>query len=224
MLKKSRKRIEFPTARLEAELRKFQGHKRIAGCDEVGVGALAGPLVVAAVVLNPRRKIEGINDSKKLSPKRREELAKEIKAKAWDYFISFYPASFVDEVNPHKTSRLGMEACIRALISANPTFVITDAMELTDCAVPHKALIHGDQKSVSVAAASILAKVARDKYMVSLDEKYPEFGFAENKGYGTGDHLRALKEYGPCPEHRLSYRPVQDSIQELPEAEWEEYS
>ena len=218
-MKKQRKRAGFPTARLEAKLRKFQGHIKVAGCDEVGVGALAGPLVVAAVVLNPRRKIEGLNDSKKLSPKRREELAKEIKSKAWDYFVSFYPASFIDEVNPHKTSKLGMEACVRALILAAPTFVITDAMKLTDCSVPHKALVHGDQKSISVAAASIIAKVARDEYMVLLDEKYPEFGFADNKGYGTKEHLMALKKHGPCPEHRLSYRPVQDSIQGLPEAD-----
>jgi ribonuclease HII len=223
-MKKGRKRSK-PTSILESRLHKYQGHKRIAGCDEVGVGALAGPVVVAAVVLDPRKKIMGLNDSKKLSPRKREVLALEIKQKAKDYFISFYPPAVVDRLNPHECSRLGMEACVRALITAKPTFVITDAMKLKNCLVPHKAVVRGDQKSVSVAAASILAKVARDQYMVELDKRYPEFGFAINKGYGTKEHLEALMEFGPSPEHRLTYRPVQASVRKLPEyVEWVDFS
>lgn len=192
-----------------------EGHRFVAGCDEAGRGALLGPLYAAAVILDPAIVIPGINDSKKLTPKRRELLAKEIRAKALAWQVVAITAEEVDTLNVYEASRQGMMRAIRALSPA-PDFILTDAMPLResggDVSIPHRAIIHGDALSVSIAAASILAKVARDEHLRKLDGVFPQYGLARNKGYGTRDHMTALARFGPCAEHRKTYQPVKDCL------------
>ncbi len=192
-----------------------EGCRFVAGCDEAGRGALLGPLYAAAVILDPTIVIPGINDSKKLTPKRREVLAKEIRAKALAWQVVAITAEEVDTLNVYEASRQGMMRAIRALSPA-PDFILTDAMPLReaggDFSIPHRAVIHGDALSVSIAAASILAKVARDEHLRRLDGVFPQYGLAQNKGYGTRDHMNALARFGPCAEHRKTYQPVKDCL------------
>lgn len=192
-----------------------EGRRFVAGCDEAGRGALLGPLYAAAVILDPAIVIPGINDSKKLTPKRREVLAKEIRAKALAWQVVAITAEEVDTLNVYEASRHGMMRAIRAL-SPVPDFILTDAMPLReaggDFSIPHRAIIHGDALSVSIAAASILAKVARDEHLRKLDGVFPQYGLAQNKGYGTRDHMNALARFGPCAEHRKTYQPVKDCL------------
>lgn len=192
-----------------------EGRRFVAGCDEAGRGALLGPLYAAAVILDPAIVIPGINDSKKLTPKRREVLAKEIRAKALAWQVVAITAEEVDTLNVYEASRQGMMRAIRAL-SPVPDFILTDAMPLReaggDFSIPHRAIIHGDALSVSIAAASILAKVARDEHLRKLDGVFPQYGLAQNKGYGTRDHMNALARFGPCAEHRKTYQPVKDCL------------
>jgi ribonuclease HII len=192
-----------------------QGHRFIAGCDEVGRGALLGPLYAAAVILDPTMSIPGIDDSKKLTAARRELLAEEIRSKALAWQVVAITAEEVDALNVYEASRQGMLRAVKALVPP-PDFILTDAMPLReggqDFSIPHRAIIHGDTRSVSIAAASILAKVARDMHLAKLDGVFPQYGLAKNKGYGTRDHLTALARYGPCPEHRKSYQPVKDYL------------
>ena len=213
----SRKPAEFKCTR-KLELQALRaGWRLVAGCDEVGRGALLGPLYVAAVILDPAKRIRGVDDSKKLDPCRRESLALEISEKAVAFKVVSLAAAEVDSLNVYEASRQGM---IRALLALNPApeFILTDAVPLEGCRgvalfpIPHRAVVHGDALSVSIAAASILAKVARDAHLCELDRLYPEYGLAKNKGYGTRDHLEALATYGPCPEHRKSYQPVKDYL------------
>jgi len=193
------------------------GWRLVAGCDEAGRGALLGPLYVAAVILDPAKPIQGVDDSKKLTSRRRQALALEITEKALAFKTVSLTAVEVDALNVYEASRQGM---IRAVLGLDPApdFVLTDAMPLEGCAkttafkIPHRAIVHGDALSVSIAAASILAKVARDAHLQELDHLYPQYGLARNKGYGTRDHLAALAAYGPCPEHRKSYQPVKDCL------------
>lgn len=190
-----------------------QGRRFVAGCDEAGRGALLGPLYAAAVILDPAQFIPGIDDSKKLTPERRERLAGEIRVKALAWQVVAIAAEEVDALNVYEASRQGMLRALRALRPA-PDFVLTDAMPLRDAhgdfSTPYRAIIHGDARSVSIAAASILAKVARDRHLAELDDIFPHYGLAKNKGYGTRDHLAALAQYGPCAEHRKTYQPVKD--------------
>ncbi|MGH9326815.1 MAG: ribonuclease HII [Terriglobia bacterium] len=192
-----------------------RGCLHVAGCDEVGRGALLGPLYAAAVILNPVTPIPGLNDSKKLTPQRRSEFAKKIRATAISFQIVAISAEEVDALNVYQASRLAMIRAVGALKPA-PQFILTDAMPLANASqpsgtlAPHRWLIHGDARSVSIAAASILAKVARDAWMKELDRLYPHYGLARNKGYGTTDHLRGLALHGPCPEHRKTFQPVKD--------------
>ena len=192
-----------------------QGYRVVAGCDEAGRGALIGPLYAAAVILDPARSIPGIDDSKKLTAQRRELLAVEIRAKAIAWQVVSIAAEEVDAINVYEASRQGMLRALKALIPV-PDFVLTDAMPLrengVDFRIPHRALIHGDALSVSIAAASILAKVERDAHMTLLDGVFPQYGLARNKGYGTRDHLNALACFGPCVEHRKTYQPVKDCL------------
>jgi len=193
------------------------GWHLVAGCDEVGRGALLGPLYVAAVILDPAKPIRGVNDCKKLDHCRRESLAKEISEKAVAFKVVSLAAAEVDALNVYEASRQGM---IRAVLALDPVpeFILTDAMPLEGCTVstsfpiPHRAVVHGDALSVSIAAASILAKVARDAHLCELDRLYPQYGLAKNKGYGTREHLEALAIHGPCAEHRKSYQPVKDYL------------
>ena len=193
------------------------GWSLVAGCDEAGRGSLLGPLYVAAVILDPAKPILGVNDSKKLTPGRRESLAGEITAKALAFKIVSLTAAEVDTLNVYEASRQGMIRAVLALDPA-PQFILTDAMPLDNCAkhigfpLPYSAIIHGDALSVSIAAASILAKVARDAHLQELDSMYPHYGLARNKGYGTPEHLEALTAHGPCPEHRRTYQPVKDCL------------
>ena len=193
-----------------------QGRRFVAGCDEAGRGALLGPLYAAAVILDPAAKpIPGIDDSKKLTARVRESLAEEIRAKALAWQVVAVTAEEVDALNVYEASRQGMLRALKAL-SPSPDYILTDAMPLresgADYCIPHRAIIHGDARSVSIAAASILAKVARDEHMAKLDGVFPQYGLAKNKGYGTRDHLTALARFGPCPEHRKTYQPVKDCL------------
>ena len=202
------------TARLEQHLR-CRGWNFVAGCDEAGRGALLGPLVAAAVILNPEDKIPGLNDSKKLSPGDRERSAQQIRSRALAFCTVFIEAPEVDKLNVYQASRHAMLQALAGL-AHQPHFVLTDAMPLPNFGVPHYALIHGDARSVSIAAASILAKVDRDAHLRRLDKIYPQYKLGKNKGYGTLEHRKALEQLGPCPEHRRSFRLVQDPISPLP--------
>ncbi len=183
--------------------------KLIAGVDEAGRGPLAGPVVAAAVVFPPSYKNEEINDSKQLTAKKREELFEEIKKNAIAYGIASVSAETIDEINIYEATKVAMKEAIKQL-NGQYDLVITDAMKL-NLDKPVIALIKGDAQCLNVAAASILAKVTRDRYLEELDKKYPQYKFAKHKGYGTKDHLEALKEYGPIKGvHRKSFRPVKE--------------
>jgi ribonuclease HII len=192
-----------------------EGWKFVAGCDEAGRGALLGPLYAAAVILDPARPIRGVDDSKKLLPAVRAALDLEIRAKALACLVVSVDAAEVDTLNVYEASR---QAMIRALKGLNPSpdFILTDAMPLaargSGFPIPYRAIIHGDARSVSIAAGSILAKVARDAHLEKLDREYPQYGLAQNKGYGTPEHLAALERFGPCPEHRKTFQPVKDLL------------
>jgi ribonuclease HII len=204
------------TRRLEAQALR-QGWRLVAGCDEVGRGALLGPLYAAAVILDLSKPLAGLDDSKKLSPQERDSIAARIRENALSFRVVAVSAQEVDALNVYEASRQAMLRALRAL-EPPPDFVLTDAMPLTHRAdsaplhIPYRAIVHGDARSVSIAAASILAKVARDKHLEELDRLYPQYGLAKNKGYGTREHLEALARYGPCPEHRKSYQPVKDYL------------
>ena len=189
-----------------------KGYKYIAGCDEVGRGPMAGPVVTAAVVLDPNVKIDGLNDSKKLSYKRREELSALIKEKALEYSITYIDNDEVDKINVLEASRKGMSECVKKLSHCD--YVLTDCMKLYDTSLPVDDYIKGDQTSASIAAASIIAKVERDHYMEKMANVYPNYGFEKHKGYVTKAHLEALKKYGPCKLHRFSYGPVIEAVKE----------
>jgi ribonuclease HII len=204
------------TRRLEA-LASRQGWRRIAGCDEAGRGALLGPLYAAAVIFDAVTRIPGIDDSKKLSPAERSKLAAQIRKQALAFHVVAIPAEEVDALNVYEASR---QAMIRAIenLDPRPDYVLTDAMPLSIKGedqvfhIPYSAIVHGDAQSVSIAAASILAKVERDARMEELARLYPQYQLDHNKGYGTAEHLEALARYGPCREHRKTFQPVKDYL------------
>jgi ribonuclease HII len=196
------------SSRYEREARQ-SGWMRIAGLDEAGRGSLFGPVVAAAVILNPKRRIVGLDDSKKLTPDRRRELFPRICEHALAWAIAEIDAARIDAWNIYQASRQAMLAAVSQL-SPLPDYLLLDAIEI-DLPIEQKALIHGDARSVSIAAASILAKVERDRRMAEFDEMYPQYGLAQHKGYGTPEHLDALRRYGPTPLHRFSYAPVRDA-------------
>ena len=175
----------------------------MAGVDEVGRGALFGPVVAAAVILDPERPIRGLNDSKQLEPGRREELAEAIRERALGVGVGAVDAARIDQVNIYQASRQAMREAVEALRAA-PDYLLVDAMNL-DLPVPQQSLIKGDCRSASIAAASIVAKVERDAWMQAWDAVFPCYHLASHKGYATPDHLEALALYGPSPEHRRSY-------------------
>jgi ribonuclease HII len=186
--------------RFEREARQ-QGWLRIAGLDEAGRGALFGPVVAAAVILNPKRRIVGLDDSKKLTPDRRAELAPRIREHALAWAVAEVDAERIDAWNIYQASRQAMTAALHQL-SIIPDYLLLDAMQL-DVLIEQKSLIHGDARSVSIAAASILAKTHRDTRMEEWHAVYPQYGLAQ--------HLAALREHGPSPLHRNSFAPVRDS-------------
>lgn len=206
---RAHERVVHERARLE-KLWRFeneayaQGYRAIVGTDEVGRGPLAGPVVAAAVVLPRGVEILGINDSKKLSEKRREALAEEIKAKALAYKIAEVSSAEIDRINILHAAERAMKEAVEALPFGD--YLLVDGQNQLDVRLPVRNLIGGDCISISIAAASIIAKVYRDHLMVQLDSVYPQYNFAQNKGYGTADHYAALQKYGPSPVHRRSFR------------------
>jgi ribonuclease HII len=189
----------------ERELRR-QGYRSIAGADEAGRGALFGPVYAAAVILPPEHGIRGLRDSKQLTPTRREELAGEIRAKAVGWAVALAEAAEIDQINIYQASRLALRRAVEAL-SATPDYVLVDALRL-DLSVKQAGIIKGDAKIQCIAAASILAKVSRDACMAEWDARYPQYGLARHKGYGTAEHLEALERFGPSPQHRTTFEPV----------------
>ena len=182
--------------------------KLIAGLDEAGRGPLAGPLYCAAVVFDPAYQNEAINDSKKLSPKKREELFEAIRQNALGYAIVSASVEDIDTYNILEADKRIMERAL-SLLKVPYDFIITDDVPLRHVDKPLVAMIKGDAQCLNVAAASILAKVSRDRYMEELDKRYPEYGFRQHKGYGTKQHLEALEKYGPIEGvHRKTFRPV----------------
>ena len=188
---------------LSYEIDNCKGYKLIAGIDEAGRGPLAGPVAVAIVIMPVDDIVDGVNDSKKLSAKKRDQLYDQIIAKAIDYNVQLIDEKTIDDINILQATKLGMQKCIKAL-KIEPELILIDAVKL-DTIVPSKSIIHGDALSYNIACASILAKVTRDRLMNEYDIKYPEYGFAKHKGYGTKAHIDALKEYGKCPIHRNTF-------------------
>jgi ribonuclease HII len=207
----------------EAELRRLEilcsfekqcianGKKLIAGVDEVGRGPLAGPVVAAAVILPEGYILNGINDSKKLSEKKREDLYERIVEDAVSYSIHLVQPDKIDEINIYQASKLAMTEAVCQL-KVQPDQLLIDAMEIP-LQIDQIKIIKGDEKSISIAAASIVAKVTRDRYMKKLDQTYPHYGFKSNMGYGTKEHLEALRTFGATEIHRKTFSPVGEIIQ-----------
>lgn len=181
-----------------------EGFDYIAGVDEAGRGPLAGPVVAAAVVLPKGLTIEGVNDSKKLSEAQREKLFDEIKEKALSYGISVIDEKYIDEVNILNATKMAMTEALN-LLDPIADCILLDAVSLDNISTKQVPIIKGDSLSLSIAAASILAKVTRDRLLMKYDAKYPQYGFAAHKGYGTPQHISAIKKFGLCPIHRLSF-------------------
>lgn len=179
----------------------------IAGVDEAGRGPLAGPVMAAAVILNPAQPIVGLADSKTLSPSRRERLAEEIRAKALAWAVGHADVAEIDRLNILQATLLAMTRAV-ADLSLAPTKVLIDGNRCPKLAYPCQAIIRGDMTVPVISAASILAKVARDHELCDLHQRYPQYGFHQHKGYPTVRHHEALRHYGPCPEHRRSFAPV----------------
>src|SRR5215467_6161843 len=192
-------------ATLERELR-ARGFHSIAGVDEVGRGSLFGPVVAAAVILSEDRPVRGLNDSKLLEADRREVLAERIRERAVAWAVAAVDAATIDSINIYQASRVAMRIAISRLATP-PDFLLVDAVSI-ELPLPQRPLIHGDARCHAIAAASIIAKVARDACMRVWDEIYPQYGLARHKGYNTPEHLRAIELLGPTPLHRLSFEPV----------------
>ena len=182
-----------------------ENFKNICGIDEAGRGPLAGPVVVAGVIMQGDSMIEGVNDSKKVSEKKRELLYDKILEEAISYSVAIIGQDVIDEINILNATKQGVTSVVKEL-DVRPDLIIIDALEHIDTnGVPYKSIIKGDAKSESIAAASIIAKVTRDRIMREWDEVYPQYGFITHKGYGTAKHISAIKEYGLTPIHRRSF-------------------
>ena len=181
-----------------------KGFRLICGVDEAGRGPLAGPVCAAAVILPPNHNIPGLNDSKKLSDKKRRELYPLIKEQAVAYGIAFAREQEIDDINILQATFLAMQRAIDQL-SVKPDFALIDGNREKDFGVPVKTVVHGDSLSASIAAASVLAKVTRDDLMLKLSEQYPQYAFDIHKGYGTKAHYEAISTHGPCPVHRMTF-------------------
>lgn len=200
-------RLEKELARLEAMKefeREYDGCSLICGVDEAGRGPLAGPVTAGAVILPKDCMILYLNDSKKLSEKRREELFWEIREKAVSYSVGIVGPERIDEINILQATYEAMRQAVSGL-GVVPDLLLNDAVTIPELAIPQVPIIKGDAKSVSIAAASILAKVTRDHLMEEYDRQFPQYGFAKHKGYGTAAHVAAIWEFGPCPIHRRSF-------------------
>ena len=183
-----------------------QGYKAIAGVDEAGRGPLAGPVVSAAVILRERKFRNRIDDSKVLSESQREKAYQEIRAKAW-VAVGIVGEKVIDEINILEATLLSMRRAV-AFLSPHPDFVLVYGNMSLNLNIPHESIVRGDAKCLSIACASIIAKVTRDRIMSIYHRKYPEYGFSRHKGYGTKSHFEALKRIGPSPIHRMSFAPL----------------
>ncbi len=182
-----------------------KGFEKICGIDEAGRGPLAGPVVVAGVIMPQNSMIEGVNDSKKVSEKRREKLYDLIIEEAISYSVAIIGQDVIDEINILNATKQGVTKVVEGL-DVKPNLIIVDALNHIDTkGIPYDSIIKGDAKCYNIAAASILAKVTRDRIMREWDEIYPQYGFIAHKGYGTAKHIEAIKEYGLCPIHRRSF-------------------
>jgi ribonuclease HII len=189
-----------------------QGIVHVAGVDEAGRGPLAGPVVAAAVILSPKLPLDGVDDSKKLSFRHRERLFQEITDQAVSYGVGIVSHLMIDEINIYQATLRAMADAV-ARLSPRPGHLLIDGPRYQGSVIPFTPIIDGDAKSRSIAAASIIAKVTRDRMMLEYDALYPHYGFAQHKGYGTARHLEALRRFGPCEIHRKSFRmPVQAEI------------
>lgn len=186
----------------------------ICGTDEAGRGPIAGPVVAAAVILDAENPIEGLNDSKKLSEKKREKLSIEIKEKALYWAIAQSDPDEIEAINILWASMKAMQRAVEAL-PVKPDMVLVDGNRIPELTVPARAIVGGDASEQCIAAASILAKVERDRQMLKWHELYPQYEFDKHKAYGTPRHLELLKEHGPCPIHRRGYKPVREALGNL---------
>ena len=182
-----------------------KGYKYICGIDEAGRGPLAGPVVVASVIMPANSMIEGVNDSKKVSEKKREKLYDLILEEAISYGVGIIGQDEIDEINILNATKKGLTMSLQEL-TQKPDLIIVDALtHIETLGIPYESIIKGDAKCYSISAASIIAKVTRDRIMREWDKVYPQYGFAQHKGYGTSAHINAIKEFGPCPLHRKSF-------------------
>lgn len=208
-LKIEREKFEKMT---EIEYRLYEkNYKLIAGIDEVGRGPLAGPVVAAAVILPKDFELIGLNDSKQLNEDKRNKFYEIICEQALDIGIGISGNDEIDEINIFEATKLAMKRAVLDLNQA-PSYLLIDAVQLNDLPIEQQSIVKGDSKSISIAAASIVAKVTRDSMMKKLHEQYPMFHFISNMGYGTKEHLEALKQFGPSPVHRKSFKPVSDLV------------
>jgi len=208
-----RKMLRFETALWQG------GQEAIAGIDEAGMSPLAGPVAAAAVILKPGTRILGIDDSKKLDANLRESLAEEIKEKAASWSVAFVEVEEIDTINIYWAGLLAMRRAVEGL-KVTPQHLLIDAKRLKEIEIPQQAIIKGDAKSASIAAASILAKVSRDALMRTLDIRHPGYGFADHKGYPVRAHYAALAKLGACAAHRRSFGPVRDVLGLPPLPPW----
>lgn len=208
-LKIEREKFEKMT---EIEYRLYEkNYKLIAGIDEVGRGPLAGPVVAAAVILPKDFELIGLNDSKQLNEDKRNKFYEIIREQALDIGIGISGNDEIDEINIFEATKLAMKRAVLDLNQA-PSYLLIDAVQLNDLPIEQQSIVKGDSKSISIAAASIVAKVTRDSMMKKLHEQYPMYHFNSNMGYGTKEHLEALKQFGPSPVHRKSFKPVSDLV------------
>ena len=189
-----------------------KGYEKIGGIDEVGRGPLVGPVVAACVILPKNYQLDGLTDSKKLSEKKREKFYDILKQDAIAIGIGVVSEKKIDEINIYEATKLAMQEAIKNL-KVEPDYLLIDAMKL-ETSIPSTSIIKGDAKSLSIAAASVIAKVTRDRMLIELDKKYPMYDFKHNKGYPTKKHLEAIKKYGIIVEHRRSYGPVSNYLKE----------
>ena len=209
--KKVERAAQFDNMQKYERSAKQKGYRMIAGIDEVGRGPLAGPVVAAAVILPEGMEDIGLDDSKKLSAKKREEIFEMIKEQAVAIGIGIVDAFTIDKINIYEASKVAMKRAIE-LLPKQPDYLLIDAMKL-DTGIPEEGIIKGDAKSISIAAASIIAKEVRDQMMRDYEQLYPGYGFAQNAGYGTKAHIEGLEKLGPTPIHRMTIAPVKECQQ-----------